>query len=173
MARQNPWRRAASLLIDLVVALALTMLLASTSGRFFAERAVATLHIYDPDSLWKGPVPMVLGAVSTLSYGFAFAALLVLAAEPLTGRTPGRLATGGLVTDIAGRPADGRRLWRRHAIKTSGFWLFCLALLVARWEILVLAAAVLLVTAVGWLGTLLPSRRALHDRLSATEVRRP
>jgi len=154
--------------VDGLAAGALAALLSSTSGVYFAQRAVETFRIGRPETVWKGPVPMLLGAVSTLAYGVAFALLLVWLTEALFGTSPGKLLVR---REIATVPRHRwRALWKRFALKASGAWLFCLALALGSWP---LVAAAGLATGVVVLGFLpVPfGRQALHDRLASTTVR--
>ena len=53
--------RAVAAAIDGAAALALAVLLSTTSGTYFARRAVEAFRIGSPETLWKGPVPMIGG----------------------------------------------------------------------------------------------------------------
>lgn len=153
-------------LIDAVLAFLLASLLASSSGWYFAERAVVTFRIHAPDTVWNGPLPLVLGAVSTLSYGFAFALLLVLFGEALWGAAPGKLLTRRVIV-----APDRASRWLRFGLKMAPWWLFCLALVLGRWELAAVAAA----CGVGLLLDLVLSacrgRPAVHDRVAGTVSR--
>ncbi len=162
--------RVMAALIDTMLAFLLTALLASSVGWFFAERAVITFRVYSPDTLWNGPIPLMLGAISTLSYGFAFALLVVLSCEGVWGASLGKILMRRRVRSLARDAAPSRDVWRRFALKTAPWSVFCLALLSGRWE-LVLVAAALGAWAVVDLGVALILRRRLwHERVTGTEV---
>jgi uncharacterized RDD family membrane protein YckC len=144
--------------------------LSSTVGMWFAERAVVTLRIGEPGTLWRGPIPFVLGAVGEVVYGLPFAALLVGGLDPLTGRTPGKRLVGLRVRRADGAPAELPRRASRWAIQAVGFWGWTLALIAGRWEIAALATAAVAIVIAGMLAALGPHSRALHDRASGTVV---
>lgn len=137
---------------------------------YFARAAAETFAVGSDTTVWKGPIPLVLGMVSPISYGYAFALVLVLVPEWLSGASVGKLVTRSVVASADGSAASGARRLRRFLIKTSGAWLFCVALLARRWELVVVAALASLIVFVGVLLGLGPSRATLHDRWSATRV---
>ena len=164
--------------VDAALALALAVALASSVGWFFAERAVGTLRIGQPGTLWRGPVPMALGAVGELVYGLPFAWALIGALDPATGATAGKRLLGlrvredGAEADGAGAGRRGRRWprWRREAVRSVAAWGWTAALLAGRWEPALAASVAGALVAAGSLLALGPERRALHDRLSGTRV---
>ena len=166
-SRRGAARRALASGIDVTLALLLAVLLTSSSGAYFARRAVVTLRIGRPGTWWTGTLPMLLGAISPLAYGFAFALLLVWAMEPLFATSPGKLLLQSEIAVPCGNRAG--RLWLRFAVKTSGAWLLCVALVSGRWP---LACAAVLAAAVLSLGFLaVPfGGLALHDRVAGTRV---
>jgi hypothetical protein len=151
--------------VDLLVALVLALLLQSTTGAFFAERAATLLRVGEADTVWRGPIPLILGAISHLSYGYAFAWLVVLLPEAWSGTSPGKL----LVRSMIAPETPSRRIGR-FLIKTSGAWIFLSALLVGWWPLAILAVACGAAVAVGLLLIPFGSRRSLHDRLADTSV---
>jgi hypothetical protein len=165
----SAWRRGLAAAVDGGVALVLAALLASTTGMYFAERAAVTLRVGQPGSPWKGVVPMLLGAMSPLAYGSAFALLLVWSMEALFATSPGKLLWRA---EIVPRRGGRGRLWARFAIKASGAWLLCLAFVAGMWPLAALAvlagAAVLLGACAVPFG-----RRAPHDVLAGTTLRAP
>ncbi len=166
------WPRCAAALIDGAVSLLLAMLLANNLGVFFARRAVVTLLIDDPDSIWKGPAPLVLGALGNLVYVLPLAVLVVLLAEPLTGSSPGK-ALMRLVVVVDGAAPGPAPRWRRFLLKASGPLVLTLALLVGRWQLAALGAVLCLVTVAGLVIAVANGGRATwHDLLAGTEVRR-
>lgn len=165
-------RRLLAAAVDLALGLALALLLAGSSGHFFAGRAVVALRIGAEGTLWRGPLPMILGYLGPLSYGLPFALLLVHLAEPLFGLTPGKLFAGLAIAGSDGAPAGTSRLWLRTAVKCGGLCLLVLALLAGSWQLAALGVLVTLVFLLGALPALLPSGRSLHDRLAGTALRR-
>jgi hypothetical protein len=155
-------------LVDAGVVLCLATLLSRSSGRYFAERAAVTFQIGEPGSAWKGPIPMLLGAVSTLAYGIPFAALLVLVSEALFAASPGKLLGRCEIVTAPGLRA--RALWSRFAIKGAPAWLFCVALVAGSWPLAVLAALASGVTFFGCLAAPF-GRSTLHDHVAGTQVR--
>lgn len=149
---------------------AATLILRSGIGIFFARRAVVTLRIGAPDTLWKGPLPLMIGAFGEVVYLLPFALFLVWMLDPLTGATIGKRSLGLRVRAADGQPASRQRLWYRSALQTAGFWGWTLALLTGRWEIALLASLAGGVMLVGSLVALGPTSLALHDRLSRTRV---
>ena len=164
------WIRAAAASIDAAVGLAATFALASTLGIFFARRAVVTLRIGQPGTLWTGPIPLLLGTIGEVVYLLPFTLWLVWMVDPLTGASVGKRVCGLRVGEVDGRPATWQRRWARHAVQTAGLWGWTLALLAGRWEIAVLASVAGVVMWFGALGALCRSRAALHDRLSGSRV---
>ncbi len=149
-------------LLDSLLILVLTGVLASTTGRFFAERAVVTFRIYSPDTLWNGPLPLVLGAFSTVTYGLAFAAVAIFVSEGLWGASPGKL--------ICRRQVAGSRKALRCLLKTAPAWLFCSGLLVGRWELTAVAALVAAWSVVDLLTMAWHRDGPWYDRLLGTRV---
>lgn len=158
--------RGAALLLDLICALALTLLLSSTSGRFFSGRAVALLRIGDPGSFWKGPIPMLLGAMGTLTFGFPLAALMVLLPEGIFGMSPGKMIVGIRVRRADGSAPGLKTLVLRLAIKGCGLWLGILALLSSYLILAIIGLGVQLLLLLGWFLALGPRGAALHDRFA-------
>lgn len=156
--------------IDIALALGLAVLLAPTMGRFFAARAVVTLRIGDPSSLWSGPLPLILGTFGEIVYALPFTLLLAWLVGPITGATSGERITRLRICDTSGRPASRTAHWLRCAIETSGMSGWTLALLTGLWPIAVAASIAWAAIVAGTFATLAPRGRALHDRLSGTMV---
>jgi uncharacterized RDD family membrane protein YckC len=146
------------------------LLLSSSLGLFFARRAVVTLRIGEPDTLWRGPIPLLLGVVGEVVYLLPFALLLAWILDPLTGATIGKRLAGLRVRGMDGAPASGRARWGRSAIQTAGLWGLTLALVAGRWEIVVLATLAGGVVLAGSLLAVGPASLTLHDRVSGTSV---
>ena len=96
IAREGPttasrWRRSAATGTDLLLALLLSGLSATSLGRWCARRAVLALAIDDPQSWWRGPVPLVLGILGELVYSLPVTMLLVALSRRAFGHTPGEL----------------------------------------------------------------------------------
>ena len=86
--------------IDSLLATGLAFLLVDTAGHFWAERAVVALRVGEPDSLWKGGLPLVLGLLGTLVYGWPFARWLVGMTEAAFGHSPGKWLAGITVRSV-------------------------------------------------------------------------
>lgn len=157
---------------DAAVGFAASLVLAPSVGVFFARRAVVTLRIGDPDTLWQGPLPLMLGIVGEVVYLLPFTLLLAWLLDPLTGATVGKRLLGLRVRDADGQPATRQTLWRRSAFQTVALWGWTLALVTGRWEIAVLASLAGGVMVMGTLAALGPASLALHDRVGRTSVRR-
>ena len=138
--------RAMAVAIDGVAGVAVTLLLAPTAGRFFARRAVVTFHIGDPHSLWKGPLPFLLGIAGEVVYLLPFAFLLVLVLDPVTGATIGKRVAGLRVCGRDGLPATTAQRWARWLMQTAGLWLFTIALVAGSWHLLAFAVIAGVVT---------------------------
>lgn len=162
-------RRFAAGLVDGALGLLLAMLLAGSSGHYFAERAVDTFAIGSPGTIWKGPVPLVLGVLGTVGYGIPLALALVLLSEPLTGRTPGKMLMRLIVTGEEGGDVSPGALWIRAAVKTGPLFGFAVGLAVGAW----LLAALSFGAGVLVLGACLPvlgGSMTGHDSVAGTKV---
>lgn len=168
--RRPIWIRLLAGAVDLLLATILALLLQATTGQFLAARAATMLHVGQPSTVWTGSIPLVLGAVSHFTYGYAFAYLLVVLPEGWSGTSPGKLLFRATIADIEGRPAATGVRWRRLLWKTGGAWIFLLALLTGWWPLAVLACVVGAAMALGTLAAGAPSRQPLHDRLARTTV---
>ncbi|MDP3178678.1 MAG: RDD family protein, partial [Spirochaetaceae bacterium] len=133
MERKGFRPRVAASLVDASLAAALAIILSRATGYFFAIKAAATLGIGEPDSSWKGPLPMLIGMFGIFFYGLPFSFLLVSLPEFFSGRGPGklvfRLRVGGADGGSAGRGA----LLLRGAAKTLPWWGTCLAFCLESW----------------------------------------
>ena len=168
--RAGFWIRAGAAGIDAAVGFVACLLLSSTLGHFFAARAVVTLRIGAPDTLWKGPLPLMLGVVGEVVYLLPCALLLAWILDPLTGATAGKRLLGLRVRGACGRPVSRPRFWHRAALQTIGMWGWTLALLAGDWRIAVLATTACGIILLGSLAALGSDSLTLHDRLSATMV---
>jgi hypothetical protein len=153
--------------VDAFLGVLLALLLSNSAvGAFFAERAVVMLRIGSPETIWKGPVPMILGILGTLVYTLPFSMLLILATEPLTGTSPGKaIFKLAIVPDEAARLSRKQLYWRA-ATKTVLFWGLILALLLGSW------LAALCFTALGLavlVSVFLPFR-PIHEAVSHTRL---
>ena len=111
------------------------------------------LHIGSPDTVWKGPIPMIMGYLGTLVYVMPLAVLLVMLIEPGTGASPGkRLFRLALVESED--PVVARRVrWRRAAMQLSPIAGLVVALLVGSWQLALvatIAVALLILRATAW-----------------------
>jgi len=166
-------RRLAAALVDVLLALALALALAPTLGRWFAARSVPTFRIGEPDTLWRGPVPLVLALLGPLVYGVPFAAWIVRLAEPLFGASPGQRLLGLEVRSARGGPAAAGARVRRFLFATAPWGLATLALAAGRWEVMAAAGVAALAVAVGWVGVIVSGGgRGLPDRAAGTRLAR-
>jgi uncharacterized RDD family membrane protein YckC len=156
--------------MDLLVAGVCALLLSGSPGRWFARRAVVTLSIGTQDTLWRGPVPMVLGILGEFVYVLPLALLLVLLPEAVFGAGPGKWALGLHVAAADGSEPGARRRLLRYTVKCCAPWVMVLALVAGS---MALAEAAFGAGAVVLAGLVLAAgrqRQALHDRLSGTAV---
>jgi hypothetical protein len=131
--------------IDLLAGLVLGVVLSNTPvGFFFASRAVVMLRIGAPDTIWRGPIPMLMGIAGTFVYSLPFAFLVVAMCEPLLGFSPGRAMLGR--TNAAAAPR--RERWRRAIIVATPWWGLTMALLTGSWVL----ALVFSIVAIAFLG---------------------
>jgi len=162
--------RLLSSIIDGLLGLVVALLLASTTGRWFAGRSGVMLSIGSPDSFWRGPIPMILSILGPLVYGLPFALLLVLLPDALFGTGPGKWLLRMRVAAADGGPGQAGRLWLRWVIKCIGLWGMALALALGRSPVAFIALAAGFTVLAGFFLTMGPRRQALHDRLSGTAV---
>jgi hypothetical protein len=138
-----PIRRLTAGTIDLVAGVVLGILLSNTPvGDFFARRAVVMLRIGAPDTIWKGPVPMLMGIAGRFVYVLPLALLAVSLCEPVWGGSPGDAMLGlasGTRADLSG--PCGRR-WRRTLVNAAPWWGLTLALLTGSWVLALVFALV-------------------------------
>ena len=160
--------RAAAATIDAGTGVAAALLLSSSIGLFFARRAVVTLHIGDPHTLWKGPLPFLLGAIGEVVYLMPFTSQLVWILDPLTGATIGKRIFRLRVRGTDGQSASKAARWYRSALQTAGLWGLTLALLAGSWPLALAATIAGAIALVGSFAAAGPSSLALHDRLSGT-----
>ncbi len=97
-------------------------------GYYFASRAVVTFQIGVPGSLWKGPIPMILGIIGTYFYTLPFAFFLAFLPEAFIGWSLGKKLLRLRIADQNRKVAERASLWRRLLFKTSGLWGITLAL---------------------------------------------
>jgi uncharacterized membrane protein len=77
--------------MDGAFVLLLALLLASTLGEWCASRTVELLDIGQADTVWRGPVPLVLGILGNVVYALPVVCLIALLPEAVVGRGPGKL----------------------------------------------------------------------------------
>jgi len=159
--------------IDLLTGAVLALVLSRSSvGYFFATRAVIMLRIGRADTIWKGPVPMMIGIFGPFVYVLPLAILLVLLSEPVTGSSPGKRVMGLKVVPPDNAVLSRAMLWRRSAIKTSLFWGLIAALLSGSWVLALCSVIVGCALLCSMVLTLIFPVRPIHDVLSHTCVAR-
>jgi hypothetical protein len=131
------WRASARAL-DVLLALVLGFGFAiGPVGALFARRAVVMLRIGAPGTLWKGPVPMMMGVAGTFVYALPLAFLLVALVEPMTGWSPGSKALRLRPSILRDHDASSRARWRDAIIRATPWWGLTAALLLGSWELAV------------------------------------
>lgn len=129
--RKGFWGRLAAGIIDIAAGFLLCYLIHWYVGRYFALRAVVTFHIGEPGTVWRGFIPMMLGAIGNYFYTLPFALFLIFLPEAIWGQSIGKFI---LRIKIAGEP---KKLWLRYFIKTVGLWGMSLAFVLGVWQLLV------------------------------------
>jgi hypothetical protein len=163
------FRRMMADAIDLMVGLALGLALSNTIvGFFFASRAVVMLRIGAADTIWKGPLPMILGILGPFVYGLPFAILLVLVSEPLIGTSPGKALLGLKIVPCGDGIVARGQLWRRAIIKATPFWGLTAALLTGSWVLSLVFSIVGVAQLANMALSLLTSTRPVHEVWSET-----
>jgi hypothetical protein len=139
------FRRLVAGAIDLLAALVLGIVLSNTPiGDFFARRAVVMLRIGATDTIWKGPIPMLMGIAGRFVYVLPLALLAVTLCEPVFGNSPGK-AMLGLGRGARGDPATPRaRRWSRTLVRAAPWWGLTVALLTGSWVLALVFALVAL-----------------------------
>lgn len=163
--------RLAAAAIDTLAGAAAGLLLANTRvGYFFAGRAAVMLRIDSPESVWKGPIPMIMGIMGPFVYTLPFTILLIFLIEAAGGASPGKKILGIKVISSGGGRPFPKQLWYRTMIKTCLLWGLLISLLLGDWRLalcsVILGAAVVL----SMLLSLSGLTRPLHDILSGTRV---
>lgn len=168
-----PLLRLLTTIVDLTLGILLGLLLSNSAiGPFFADRAVAMLRIGSTDTVWKGPIPMMIGILGTFAYALPLSILLILLTEPLVGTSPGKLIFG-LQIASAGPPILSRKqLWYRSAVKTIFFWGLVLSLLLGSWILAVCFTILGLAVSFNFVLSLFLPMRSIHESLSQTCVAR-
>jgi len=167
--------RILSSVIDLIFAALLSLPLSRTLGEWFAERAVLMLSIGSPDTIWTGPIPMVLGMFGELVYVFPLAALLVLIPEVFFGAGPGKWVLGIRIVRATRLPVRSGRVpltagFVRWVVKCAGLISITLALVLGSGTAAVVAFGISVSVLAGFSVTVQPTSDALHDRLACTTV---
>jgi hypothetical protein len=137
-------------------------------GFFFASRAVVMLRIGAPDTVWKGPIPMIMGILGPLVYGLPFAILLVLLAEPLAGTSPGKALLGLTVVSCGDGTLLHRQRWQRAIIKATPFWGLTVALLAGSWVLALVFSMAGLILLASTAFSLFTPLRPVHEVLSGS-----
>jgi hypothetical protein len=135
--------------IDVMAALLLGILFSNTPvGDFFARRAVVMLRIGAPDTIWTGPIPMLMGIAGRFVYVLPLALLAVALCDPVFGNSPGR-AMLGLAPGTADVQSRSRlQRYGRALVTAAPWWGLTAALLAGSW-VLALAFALVALALLG------------------------
>jgi hypothetical protein len=143
------FRRLMAGAVDVMVGLVLGVVLSNTPvGFFFASRAVVMLRIGAPDTVWKGPIPMLMGIAGTFVYSLPFAFLLVAMIGPMAGNSPGKALLGIASDPRRDGAVSSRQRWSRAFIGAAPWWGLTAALLTGSW-VLALAFAIAAIALLG------------------------
>ena len=157
--------------IDILIGVAVGFLLSFTKvGFFFASRAVVLLKIGNPDTLWKGPIPMIMGILGPFVYVLPLSILLIFMIEPLTGASPGKRILRLRIIQEDNEVLSKKKLWYRSAIKASCFWGLVAALLFGNWILAFCSVVSGCVVLCSMVLSLFSSLMLLHDSLFNTSV---
>ena len=164
-------RRLAADAVDLLAAAVLGVVLANTGvGFFFAMRAVVMLRIGAPDTIWKGPIPMIMGIIGTFVYTMPFAIMVVQLLEPLIRTSPSKALVGLTIVPTAGGAASRVQLWRRALIRAIPWWGLTVALLAGSWVLALIFSIVGVLMLGNFLLSLVTPIRPVDDAWSGTCV---
>jgi hypothetical protein len=164
-------RRVAANAVDLLAAGALGVVLANTGvGFFFATRAVVMLRIGAPDTIWKGPIPMIMGIMGTFVYTMPFAILVVQLLEPLTRTPPSKALVGLSIGSSGGAGVSRAQLWSRAMIRATPWWGLTIALLAGSWVLALIFSTVGVLMLGNFLLSLFTPIRPVDDTWSGTIV---
>jgi hypothetical protein len=157
--------------IDMFMGAALGFLLSfSRIGYFFASRAVVMLKIGSPETIWKGPIPMIMGILGPFVYVLPLSILLVLMIEPLTGASLGKRILRLKIISANDEVVPKRKLWYRSAIKASCFWGLVAALLFGNWVLALCSIVIGCMVSCSMVLSLFSSLAPLHEVRSQTSV---
>ena len=164
------YKRIFAVLIDFLTGIGLGLLMSHSFGYYFAQRAEVMLRIGAPDSLWRGPIPMLLGVVGPFTYILPLALYLIFLTEPLFNNSLGKQLFKLKITDHLGNSPQSKQKWIRHFIKTSPLWIMILALVLGSWQIALISVMSAFVVLLGS-GVFIGSKKlTLHDFLAKTTV---
>ena len=131
--------------IDIVAGVILCYILHWFIGFYFAFRAMATFHVGQPGTIWKGSIPWMLGMIGPFIYVLPIVFFLIFLPEAIWGQSIGKKIFG---LKIKGTPKE---LWLRYLIKTVGFWGITLALILGSWQLLVFFLGAGIIVLLGFL----------------------
>ena len=136
-------------------------------GAWFAAGAAAALHVGQPGSPWTGVLPMLLGAVGTVTYSTPAAVVLLGLMEPLFGTSPGKILFRLYIVNP--HPDAPWRPWIRFACKTSGAGILCAAFALQSGPLAGAGVVVSLLALAGG-SAALAGAGAWYDRVAGTGV---
>ena len=152
---------------DLLLGAVFGLVLSNTAiGFFFASRAAVMLRIGNPDTVWKGPVPMILGILGPFVYVLPLSILLVLLIEPLSGASVGKQLMDLKIVACGGSTLASRSLWYRWAIKTTILWGLVVSLLSGSWVLALAVCSAGAVQLCDAFASLFTANGPAHERLS-------
>jgi len=158
-------------ILDVLLGVMLGLLLSnSVVGSFFATRAVVMLRIGSADTIWKGPIPMMIGILGTFVYVLPLAILLILLTEPLAGTSPGKVIFGLQIVPSGHAILSRKQLWCRSGVKTIFFWGLVIALLLGNWILAICFTVLGLALLCNMALSLFFPLRPIHESLSRTCV---
>jgi len=114
------------LVVEIILGFLLCYALHWFVGYYFATRAVVTLHIGDPNSIWKGPIPWLMGIFGTYVYTLPFAFFLVFLFRAIWSKLTSRV------------------------ILAAGFGGMTLAFVLGSWQLLVFSLGIGIIVLLGF-----------------------
>lgn len=157
--------------VDMIIGVALGLFMSnSVIGFFFAGRAAVMLKIGSADTIWKGPIPMIMGVLGTFIYVLPLSTLLILSAEPLIGISLGKKILRLKIIPYNNLILSKKMLWCRSAIKTSIFLGLVISMLIGSWIVALCSLTLGFIVLCSMVLSLFLYIKPIHDALSQTCV---